>query len=187
MNRRLFAVTGLLWAGSGCFLFSSPPRDFQARFEGRVVDFNCEIQTLHRDASPTIRPIPPRAGPSDRMMGLDPGKDLVAWLYHFEDDGAAFRDDEFAYSIAIALKKRAPGLYAIPGDWASIEFFCDNWGRGFRACQAKAVEGWLRVDEVTDRSMRGGFDALFKGQKERLDKTLEDVTLVVRGTFDAAP
>jgi hypothetical protein len=181
------AAIGLAASGLGCGLFSSSSGDFRARFEGRVVEFNCEVQSVHKDAAPTIRPIPPGAGPSGRMMGLDPGKDLVAWLYHFEDDGSVLKDEEFAYSIAVVLKTPKPGTYEFPGERAAILFFCDNWGRGFRACEAKAVEGWLRVDEATERSLRGEFDVRLQGKKERADKTEEEVRLELRGTFAAVP
>jgi hypothetical protein len=170
-----------LWLLAGCGI----PSDFRASFEGEVVDFNCENQQVFTDSAPRIRDLPPGRGPGDRMIGLEKGRDRVAWLTHLEDDGDSLRNDEFLYTIALVLKERAPGRHAFPSESASAVFFCNNWGRGFRACEAKATGGWLRVDAAAEGELTGEFDLTMQGHKERPDKSREPVTIRLQGRFNA--
>ncbi len=178
---------GLL-AALGCALLlgCGSSRAFRARFEGVDLDFDCEVQGLHLDASARVREIPPGTGPSDRMLGLDPGSETVVWLYHLEDDGTPFKDEDRAFSVAIALRRREPGRVVFPSDRASVVFFCDNWGRGFRSAEARAEGGWLVVREAGERALSGEFDLSLAGYKERTDRTREGLRVRLEGRFHAA-
>ena len=177
-------------ASVACFLLAAGcgvSHDFRLRFGDEIEahPFNCETQGLHHGRTPVIRPVPEGQGPSDKMMGLDPGPDTVAWLYHFNDDGDALRDDDFAYSIALVLRNPSPGRIELPSDGTSILFFCDNWGRGFRACEARIDRGWLVVRDVEDRVLSGEFDVRLRGEKERPDGSRESIEIHLEGRFRA--
>jgi hypothetical protein len=158
---------------------------FTLTLDGRVVEFDCENQGVHLDAVPQVRDLPAGGGPGNRMMGLDPGTNAVAWLTHFENDVDALRDADTLYTVAVVLKERAPGTYDLPADGASVHFFCNNWGGGFRVCSARSTAGWLRVDEAKERALRGEFEVTLRGYRERPDLSREDATLRLRGRFDA--
>lgn len=134
-----------------------------------------------------MKDLPPGAGPADRTLGIEPGSETVVRLYHFEHAGHLFKDEDFAYTIAVALKRREHGRFEIPSEAASVVFFCDNWGRGFRACEARATGGWLRVAEADQGGLSGEFDVTLEGVKERPDGTREKAVLSLQGRFKAAP
>jgi hypothetical protein len=180
-------------AGSGVLVValllgcSSPPpeRAFRATLDGVPLKFDFEVQDLHRNATVRIRNIPEGQGPSERMMGLQPGSETVVWLYHYEDDGSPLVDEDRAFSVAISLRNAEPGRLLFPTDRASAIFFCHNWGQGFRSAEARAREGWLVIREATDRAVSGEFDILFEGTKERRDWTFEPLRVRLEGRFSA--
>jgi hypothetical protein len=165
---------------------ASTARDFRAEIGGRVLEFDCEVQKLHLDAAPEVRDLPAGAGPATKALGLGPGAETVAWLYHFEDDGSSLKDEECAYTVAVVLKERRPGRYDFPSDRAAVVFFCDNWGRGFRAAEARAVGGWLEVREADDRGAAGSFEVSLSGHAERSDRSREALSVRLRGRFRAS-
>lgn len=160
-------------------------RDFRALFGDREAAFNCEVQKVHAQSAVKVRDIPPEAGPAGMMMGLEPGTETVAWLYHFEDDGADFRDDEAAYTIAVVLRKAEAGHYALPSDQAAVVFFCDNWGRGLRAAEARATGGWVTIGEVTAGGIRGELSVSMSGFAQRPDRSREGIKVNLEGRFHA--
>ena len=143
------------------------------------------MQSLHFGKSAKVRDVPRELAPARKSLGLEDGPETVAWLYHFEDDGSELKDEERAYTVAVSLKKREPGLHGFPSDSASVVFFCDNWGGGFRAAEARATQGWLDVREAGERDLKGRFDVKLEGYKERPDQTREGVTIYLRGRFHA--
>lgn len=172
---------------SACAAGCSGGREFRALFGEREAEFNCELQRLHLDSSVKVRELPPGAGPGDMMMGLEPGGETIAWLYHFEDDGTPLKDDEAAYTIAVALKKREPGYYLLPSDNAAVFFFCDNWGRGLRAAEARGTGGWVSVEEVDARKMAGQMSVTLSGFALRPDRSREGVKVNLEGRFRTSP
>jgi hypothetical protein len=179
--RTLLGAVLLLGCGGG-----PPARAFRAVFQEAELSFDFEVQSLHRDASVRVRDIPEKQGPSDRMLSLQPGSETVVWLYHYEDDGTPLADEDRAFSVALSLRKPEPGRLLFPTDRASAVFFCDNWGRGFRAAEARAREGWLVVRESGDRSLAGEFDLVFEGTKERQDWTYDPFRVRLEGRFNAS-
>jgi hypothetical protein len=163
-----------------------PARGFRAAFEGVELKFDFEVQDLHRNATVRIRNIPEGQGPSDRMMGLQPGSETVVWLYHYEDDGTPLLDEDRAFLVAISLRKPEPGRLVFPTDRASAIFFCHNWGKGFRSAEARAREGWLDLRESDDRAVAGQFDLVFEGTKERRDWTFDPLRVRLEGRFSAS-
>ncbi len=121
------------------------------------------------------------------MLGLEPGPDTVAWLYHFEDDGSTLKDEDRAFTVAVVLRRREAGRVILPSERAYIVFFCDNWGRGFRAAEARAVGGWLDVREAAERVVSGEFDLALDGYKQRADRSREPLRVRLSGRFRAVP
>ena len=161
---------------------------FHAEFGNPAIlsDFRCEVQTLHVNRKVVIKDQPPEAAKAGRSLVLEPGDQTIAWLYHFEDDGHALRDRERAFTIAVCLNTPEPGRYNFPSDTASIVFFCDNWGEGFRAAEARATSGWLDILEVDGRTMRGEMDIALDGYRERPDGTKETLGVRLAGHFSAS-
>lgn len=161
---------------------------FRARFSDRpdAWRFGCEVQKLHRDSTVRIKDVPREAAPGAKAIVLEPGAETVAWLYHLEPGRDAFAGDGSAYTIAVSIKRPEPGLHELPSGGASVVFFCDRWGGGFLAAEARATRGWLRVREISDRVMRGELDVTVEGYKERADKTREPAVLYLEGAFDAS-
>jgi len=179
-------AAGLVLLGgvlAGC---GAPSPAFRARFEGEELRFDFEVQGIRSGASPRVREIPPGQGPSDRMLGLEPGPGTVVWLYHFEDDGTPLKDEDRAFSLALALEDLRPGAVDFPSERAAAVFFCDNWGRGFRAAEARAVEGRLAVREAGERVVAGDLDLVLEGYKQRPDGSREPFRLRLEGRFRAS-
>lgn len=175
----LALLGGLL---AGC---ESPSPAFRASFEGEEIRFDFEVQNLHPGAVPRVREIPPGSGPSDRTLGLDPGPATVVWLYHLEDDGTPLKDEDRAFSVAVSLRDPRPGAVDFPSEEASVVFFCDNWGRGFRAAEARAVGGRLAVREAGERAVSGELDLVLEGYKQRPDRSRAPFRLRLQGRFRA--
>ncbi len=175
----------LALAAAGC----SSHLPFEVSSDDLVLnqEFSCEVQTLYLDRAVRTRETTAAASVTGRMLGLEPGSETVAWLYHFEDDGDSLRDEERAFTIAVVLRQREPGRYALRSDRASLIFYCDNWGRGCRIAEVRATSGWLEIEEVGDRVMRGTFDATLEGFKERPERIREAVKVHLRGRFHATP
>jgi hypothetical protein len=143
------------------------------------------VQALHLQSAAKVRDLAPGEAPARMSISLEPGKETVAWLYHFEDDGTELKDEESAYTIAVTLREFKTGRFEFPSEGASVTFFCDNWGRGFKAAEARATRGSLDVREAGPRGVGGDFDVTLEGYKERPDRTREGITLYLQGAFQA--
>lgn len=161
------------------------PHAFRVRFsdEDRTRPFPCETQDLYFDRKAEVGPTEKGSSPAGRTLVLREGKDTVIWLSHFEDDGESLKDDDYSYSIAIALRERRPGRFTFPSEQASLLFFSDNWGDRFSACEARAAGGWLEVDELGALGATGRFDVRLEGHRDVRSGGRKEVSIQLRGRF----
>lgn len=158
---------------------------FTVRMGDKSFSFNCEVQTVHPASQAVVKTVPVGQGPSDKSIKIEGGRELITWLYHFEDDGSQLKDQEAAYSVAISMPKPATGHFEIPSKSVALLFFCDNWGSGFRSVEARAVRGWIKIDAASDIAVAGSFSVGLSGNREKSRGRWEPVTLELQGEFSA--
>lgn len=173
----------------GCAGGGGATSRFRAEFgtPSITADFSCEVQTLHTGRTVRIKEQPKEAAKAGKSLVLEPGGETIAWLYHFQDDGSTLKDEERAFTIAVSIRGPRTERIALPSDRASVVFFCDNWGDGFRAAEARATSGWLEIEEVADRKMGGRMEIVLEGTRERADGSREPLTVRLGGHFRATP
>lgn len=177
----------LLLALAGCATGGGATSRFLARFNDPAIeqDFSCEVQKLYVDSVAKVKEVPLIQSAVGKTLEREPGSETLAWLYHFEDDGDPLKDEERAFTIVVSLRKRKAGRYPLPSEEASVIFFCDNWGRGFRAAEARATSGWLDIHQADETALSGEFAVTLDGYRERGDKAKEALGLHLQGHFRA--